>query len=62
MWYDDDEETADPPRWYAVGIVSFGLAQCAQANFAGVYTRCALISLYSHSIAQRVIENESLFD
>ncbi|XP_055323303.1 serine protease easter-like [Sitodiplosis mosellana] len=39
MWYDDDEETVDPPRWYAVGIVSFGLSQCAQANFAGVYTR-----------------------
>ncbi|XP_031619775.1 serine protease easter-like [Contarinia nasturtii] len=36
IWYNDDEE---PPRWYALGIVSFGLAHCAQANFAGVYTR-----------------------
>lgn len=36
MWYNLD---GSPPRWYAVGIVSFGLSQCAQANIAGVYTR-----------------------
>lgn len=36
MWYNSD---GSPPRWYAVGIVSFGLSQCAQANIAGVYTR-----------------------
>lgn len=36
MYYD---ERAEPRRWFAVGIVSFGLSQCAQANYAGVYTR-----------------------
>lgn len=36
MYYD---ESVNPRRWYAVGIVSFGLSQCAQANYAGVYTR-----------------------
>lgn len=34
MYY--DEATS---HWYAVGIVSFGLAQCGQANWPGVYTR-----------------------
>lgn len=38
MWYDS---SGNPSRWYAVGIVSFGLSQCAQANIAGVYTRFA---------------------
>lgn len=36
MHYD---ENAESRRWYAVGIVSFGLSQCGQANYAGVYTR-----------------------
>lgn len=36
MYYD---AMANSPRWYAVGIVSFGLAQCAQADYAGIYTR-----------------------
>lgn len=36
MYYD---EAADPSRWYSVGIVSFGPSECAQANYAGVYTR-----------------------
>lgn len=39
MYYD---ETANPRRWYAVGIVSFGPSKCGQENYAGVYTRYVL--------------------
>lgn len=30
---------ANPPKWYLVGIVSFGSSQCGLANWPGIYTR-----------------------
>lgn len=30
---------SNPPKWYLVGIVSFGPAQCGLANWPGIYTR-----------------------
>lgn len=33
------DNQSDRPKWYLVGIVSFGSAQCGLANWPGIYTR-----------------------
>lgn len=55
MWFDVN---GDVPRWYAVGIVSFGLSRCAQANSAGVYTRFVLLVCFIHQFAYDIFFND----
>lgn len=33
------DEHSNPPKWYLIGIVSFGPSDCGQSKWPGIYTR-----------------------